>query len=684
MDTSNNKLISNKAFVIILAIASILLSVITMSPDSAPKYEFTEGLPWMYDELIAPFNFSIQKSDEQMQEEIDSLKKAFMPYYALNPDKEAEMVGKFDKYFKDSLQTLVSANTSGELKERLTFLYDSGIIGPDELESLNGSQTEYIRSYSGNSSALLRKELLFTPKTAYGYLMNLTIPETERLALNRSHLEEFIVPNLKYDVSRTEDELKSQEEQISKYAGMVMANQKIIGRGDIVDKTKYQIIDSYMDIVSRQEKAVTFDILTWSGLLLYVTIAFVILSLFLFLYRSDIIDSRATVTFLFSTITIFTVFTNLYMRYSAWSVYLIPTTMLALMLRIFIDSRTAVMGYSTYLLVCSINALVPYDFMFLQLVAGIVAVYSIHELEKRSQLFASVSIILVTYLISWLSIQMIQLDDINNLSWLIPVYLTINCVILLLTYPLLLAIEKIFGFTSNVTLIELSNINNPLLIELAETAQGTFQHSMQVATLAAEAARTIKASTQLARTAALYHDIGKITNPAFFTENQNGVNPHDKLSYEESARIITQHVDDGRRLAIQHHLPESIKNCIVTHHGNGLVKYFYIKYINENPGREADANLFRYTGTNPNTKESAILMMADAVEASSRSLPEYTEDAINNLIDKIIDTQVSEGFFNECPITFKEIAQVKTTFKEKLKTMYHTRISYPTLDKKEQ
>ena len=257
----------------------------------------------------------------------------------------------------------------------------------------------------------------------------------------------------------------------------------------------------------------------------------------------------------------------------------------------------------------------------------------------------------------------------------------INGLLLLFTYPLLFILEKTFGFTSNVTLVELSNINNKLMRQMSEVAPGTFQHSLQLANLTAAAANRIDANSQLVRTGAMYHDIGKMLNPAFFTENQSGVNPHDQLDFRQSAQIVISHVTDGLKLADKYNLPQVIKDFISTHHGKGLTKYFYISYQNAHPGEEVDKEMFRYPGPNPFTKEQAILMMADSVEAASRSLPQYTEESISALVEKIIDSQVQEGYFKECPITFKDIATVKAVFKEKLKTMYHTRISYPELKK---
>ena len=308
------------------------------------------------------------------------------------------------------------------------------------------------------------------------------------------------------------------------------------------------------------------------------------------------------------------------------------------------------------------------------------AIFNLRELSRRSQLFLSAFLVVLVSIAIFFAYEFFTEEDISKIDFSIPVYLIINGILLLFTYPLFFIIEKTFGYTSNVTLVELSDVNNNLLRKLSETAPGTFQHSMQVANLATEAANKLGANAQLVRTGALYHDIGKMENPAFFTENQlGGVNPHKNLSFEQSAKVVISHVTDGLKLAEKNNLPTIVKDFISTHHGKGKTKYFYISWKNEHPGEEPDENVFTYPGPNPTTKEQAILMMADAVEAASRSLPEYTEESISNLVEKIIDSQVTEGYFRDCPLTFREIGQVKATFKEKLTTIYHTRISYPEL-----
>lgn len=368
--------------------------------------------------------------------------------------------------------------------------------------------------------------------------------------------------------------------------------------------------------------------------------------------------------------------------HSIFNVYILPYAMLPIIIRVFLDSRTAFLTHVITILICSIALRFPHEFILTQLAAGLVAIFSLRELSQRSQLFRTALLVILTYAAVYFAFELITENDLAKLNVRMYTYFIINGILLLFAYPLLFLLEKTFGFTSNVTLVELSNINNDLLRQMSETVPGTFQHSMQVANLAAEAAIRIGAKSQLVRTGALYHDIGKMENPAFFTENQSGgINPHKNLNYEQSAQVVINHVTDGLKLAEKYNLPKVIKDFISTHHGRGKTRFFYISWKNEHPGEEPDDEKFTYPGPNPFSKETAILMMADAVEAASRSLPEYTEESISNLVEKIIDSQIEEGYFKECPITFKDIATVKAVFKEKLKTIYHTRISYPELKK---
>lgn len=666
---------SNRILLLVLSLVSVLLTVYFMPASHKENYIYNVGKPWTYDVLIAPFSFSIEKSDDVWQAEADSVRSFFAPYFSRNTNVSENALSEFDRFYSDSLSKIVWEESYRIVRSRLERVYRDGIVSAADEEILSGK--ELFRVYEGNTSSFVRTSTVRSVRDAYSYVTNADIYAYDRYTLLEHNLENYIQPNIIYDASRSEADLAAQLDEISHYRGMVVADQKIIDQGEIVDEQKSQIIKSYLDIVNDRNASKRFQLLTWGGRFVFVIVCFLALFIYLRLYRMDDIDSRSILYFLFGSISLFTVGVGLFCQYSNWSIFLFPCAMLAIMLRIFLDSRTAFTGYMIFVLSTSLIVSMPYEYVLLQLIAGLTGIYTLKELSQRSQILRTCMLIFVAYSLVWSSIQMTQLEKISDIDPWIFLYFALNCIFILLLYPLLFVIEKMFGFTSNVTLIELSNINNPLLRELAEKAPGTFQHSMQVSTLASEAATRIKANPQLVRTAALYHDIGKMDDAPFFTENQSGVNPHDKLTPQESARIIISHVENGLALAEKAGLPESIRGFISSHHGKGVARYFYIKNAQAHPGEEPNPNDFSYPGPNPYSKETAVLMMADAVEAASRSLKEYTEESISNLVDKIIDTQVEEGYFQDCPISWQEIKKVKETFKEKLRTMYHTRISYP-------
>ena len=409
----------------------------------------------------------------------------------------------------------------------------------------------------------------------------------------------------------------------------------------------------------------------------------VLLSVFLtyiMLYRRDYIDKMRPMFFSLSLILLFSVVTSYVQQPNEQNVYVVPFAIVAIFVRVFLDSRTAFVMMLLIIGICSLSIHGSYEFMMLEIVSSLTAIYSLKELTSRSQLFRSVFLVIAVTALIKLGYDLSQGFFLSTLdvSWYIRI--AINGVLLLFAYPLMLLFEKVFGFISSVTLVELSNVNTPLLRRLSKEAQGTFNHSMQVANLATEVASKLEANVQLVRTAALYHDIGKLNNPVFFTENQVGVNPHDNLPEEQSAQIIIRHVTDGVDMADKYGLPSVIRECIATHHGRSKTKYFYINYVNKHPNEPVNEELFTYPGPNPHTKEQAILMMADSVEAASRSLSEITEEGLRKLVDSIVDHQMKEGFFRDCPITFRDVAVAKDVLVANLKTIYHTRISYPTLN----
>ena len=459
--------------------------------------------------------------------------------------------------------------------------------------------------------------------------------------------------------------------------GVVVKGQKIVDRGEIVTEKIYRIIESYKRENDRRSMD-SENRISLLGQILYVAILMICFTIYLSLYRKDYFEKPRSLAMLYAFIVLFALLTALFVRNTFIHVYILPFAMVPIFIRVFMDSRTAFMTHITLVFICAIMLQHPFEFVVLQAVAGLVAISSLRELSQRSQLFKTAIIVTLSTMAVNLAFDWMQATTLTQIDFSSYNYLIANGIALLFAYPLLYLIEKAFNFTSDITLIELSNTNSPLLRRMSEVAPGTFNHSIQVANLAGEIANKIDARAQLVRTGALYHDIGKLSNPIYFTENQSGINTHEMLSDIESAQIIISHVTEGIKMADKNNLPKVIRDFIATHHGLGKAKFFYIRYKNEHPKEPVDDLLFTYPGPNPFTREQACLMMADSVEAASRSLQDYTEQSIRELVERIIDGQVAEGYFRECPITFRDIQYAKTVLIEKLKTIYHTRVSYPS------
>ena len=666
----------------LIFIATVSVIVYFLPNEGKFNYQFDINKPWKYGLLQASFDFPIYKNDIQVQKEQDSILADYQPYFQIDKEAEKNVLSKLrEDYNKTLRHSLPGTDYVRYIERTLKALYEDGIIAGNDLKRMEEDSIIAIRLVDKNVATSRFIDQLYTVKEAYEYLLNADTTHYKKKILQQCNLNDYITPNLVYDEEKSEAAQKDLLSNISWANGFVLNGQKIIDRGEIVDEQTYNILESLRKEWEKRSDSVQEKRLTLAGQILYVGIFLFCFMAYLELFRADYYERKGTLTLLFALIVFFPVLSSIMVEQNLSSIYVVPFAMIPIIVRVFLDSRTAFMAHVTIILLCSITLRFPHEFILLQVVAGMVAIYSLRELSQRSQLLRTALVVFISYALLYFAFELIHEDDLTKLNTRMYIYFMINGILLLFAYPLLFLLEKIFGFTSDVTLVELSNINNSLLREMSEGAPGTFQHSLQMANLAAAAANKIGGKSQLVRTGALYHDIGKMVNPAFFTENQSGVNPHKSLSYEQSAQVIISHITDGLKLAEKHNLPKVIKDFISTHHGRGLTKYFYISYKNEHPDEEVDQEKFRYPGPNPFTKEQAVLMMADSVEAASRSLPEYTEESISTLVDKIIDTQVSEGYFKECPITFKDIATVKALFKEKLKTMYHTRISYPELRK---
>ena len=680
--TSKRFSYKNLIYKSLIFIATVSVIVYFLPNEGKFNYQFDINKPWKYGLLQASFDFPIYKNDLQVQKEQDSILADYQPYFQIDKEAEKNVLSKLrEDYNKTLRHSLPGTDYVRYIERTLKALYEDGIIAGNDLKRMEEDSIIAIRLVDKNVATSRFIDQLYTVKEAYEYLLNADTAHYKKKILQQCNLNDYITPNLVYDEEKSEDEQKDLLSNISWANGFVLNGQKIIDRGEIVDEQTYNILESLRKEWEKRSDSVQEKRLTLAGQILYVGIFLFCFMAYLELFRADYYERKGTLTLLFALIVFFPVLSSIMVEQNLSSIYVVPFAMIPIIVRVFLDSRTAFMAHVTIILLCSITLRFPHEFILLQVVAGMVAIYSLRELSQRSQLLRTALVVFISYALLYFAFELIHEDDLTKLNTRMYIYFMINGILLLFAYPLLFLLEKTFGFTSDVTLVELSNINNSLLREMSEVAPGTFQHSLQMANLAAAAANKIGGKSQLVRTGALYHDIGKMVNPAFFTENQSGVNPHKSLSYEQSAQVIISHITDGLKLAEKHNLPKVIKDFISTHHGRGLTKYFYISYKNEHPDEEVDQEKFRYPGPNPFTKEQAVLMMADSVEAASRSLPEYTEESISTLVDKIIDTQVSEGYFKECPITFKDIATAKALFKEKLKTMYHTRISYPELKK---
>ena len=665
----------------LLVIVTVAIVVWIMPHDNTNLFHVEQGKPWKYAELTAPFDFPIYKAESVVKHERDSIMKEYEPYYKYNVEIERQMVHKFTTDYADGIPNVPDDYIS-IISNRLHSLYQQGIMESKEYETLRSDTTNMINIVNKKQATSVSILEVYSAKRAYEQLFMDEKLIPMRAALQKCNLNNYIIPNLTYDQERSETSRNELMASIPLASGLVQKGQKIVDRGEIVTDRTYRIIDSYVRENDRRNQDKTQNQISLIGQILYVSVLMICFTLYLSLYRKDYFENSRNAAMLYTFIVIFALLTALFVRNTFIHVYILPYAMVPIFIRIFMDSRTAFMTHTTMVLICANMLQHPFEFTVVELVAGLVAITSLRELSKRSQLFRTALIITLACVIVNLAFDWTKATALSQIDYSIYNYLIFNGIALLFAYPLLYLIEKTFGFTSDITLIELSNTNSPLLRRMSEIAPGTFNHSIQVANLAGEIANKIGAKAQLVRTGALYHDIGKLANPIYYTENQSGIDPHEMLTDIESAQIIISHVTEGLKMADKEGLPKVIRDFIATHHGLGKTKFFYIRYKNEHPDEPVDDLLFTYPGPNPFTREHACLMMADSVEAASRSLPDYTEQSIRGLVEKIIDTQVAEGYFRECPITFRDIQYAKTVLIEKLKTIYHTRISYPS-EKKE-
>jgi len=678
--------IRTRVFVPLLFVLAVLLITYLFPRQGSFKYSFNEGRPWQYGLLTAPFDFPIYKTTEQLQAEQDSILLFYEPYFEIDGKIEKNALADFDAdvNLKERLSSL-PADYKLYIRNKLQEVYKKGIMRSEDYDRISASTTGGLRIKEGNMAASRKIESFYTIRSAYEKVIADTPGTMDAEALKATDINDYIRENVVYDAATSEKAEKEFIQQVDISHGMVQQGQRIIDQGEIVDAHTYNILSSLKRVTEERSGSAAKNSGMVVGQLMLILLMFGSFYMYLLFFRPNEYRNRKHVLFMLLLIVIFLLLTAVTVRFELFSVFILPYAIVTILIRTFIDSRTALFASLITIILSSLMVPFPFEFIVIQMSVAMASIFMLKELTERSQLIRSSFFILLTYILVYLGLTLYQEGSIKEANWLMLIYFLINFIFIMFSYTLVYLVEQSFGFISGVSLVELSNINKPLLKELSEKAPGTFQHSLQVSNLGMAAAAKLGANASLIRTGALYHDIGKMGNPAFFTENQTpGMNPHAGLPFEESARIIINHVKDGVKIAQKYNVPQQIIDFIETHHGTSMPKYFYVSWKNANPGKEANEADFRYPGPNPFTREQAIMMMADAVEASSRSLSEYTEESIRGLVDKIIDGQLFDGYFKMAPITFRDIQTVKDVFVEKLQTVYHSRIAYPELRQEEQ
>lgn len=679
---------------------SIVLVTYLMPREGKFRYEYQKGRPWMHDVLIAPMDFPVYKTEAELGRERDSALASFSPWFDYDTSLVNYQLSNFNSYFNEMRLSNIGTENElsssdhemirSELESIIERVYETGIYELNEFTENLLSQDKNIMLVRGNIAERVKLDELFTHKEAYEFVRNqrLTLQDeiSDRVSsnvsrfLNAISLGDFIKPNVSYNEARSTAEKNNLLKDISLTRGMVQEGELIISKGELVNNYRYRVLESFRQEYGERIGAYN----SWLfilGQVLIVSACFLILFLFLYHFRREVLDSYLKTLFILILLLVFVALARIVIMLPGISVYLIPLALIPIIIRTFYDPRLALFILLVTLMITGFIVPNSFEFIFLNFLGAVVVIFTLTNTYRRGKLFFSASMVFLTFSLVYFGIGIIQEGDVDEINWSNYAWFAGNAGLLLLSYPLIYLFEKTFGFLSDATLFELCDTNQPLLRELAEKAPGSFQHSMQVANLAEEAARSVGANPLLVRAGALYHDIGKVTGSEYFTENQSEqFNPHDSLEPEKSAEIIIGHIKKGLDLAKKHSLPQQIIDFIRTHQGTTRAYFFYRQYKDRYPERDITPGDFSYPGPKPFTKEQAILMMADAVEASSRSLKEYSEEKIRKLVDSIIDNQMEEGQFTLAPITFRDISRIKDTFVSRLNTIYHARIEYP--DKK--
>lgn len=664
---------NNKALIITLMfVAAAALMIYFMPRDNRNRYAYEENRPWSYSLLTAPFDITVYRDSATVKRMTDSVDRAFIPVFRRDEAVQARILGAIEASHN------LSRQTKAQLSRTVTELYDQGIVSFEIGAAIARGDLPEVKFNENNVSRSRPTEQFRSRRDAYALLDSLFHDSPERPVIQSLGLSSLLLPNIVRDDRASDQYRETLLQPIVSGIGVVQQGEKIIDRGDIVTPQIYQVLKTYEATLDRKAlDSSSEQLYTLLGQLLYVAVVMCLLVFYFHLYYPDQLSNAKAMAALMVLMVGFFIFAVALGKSFVSGLYIEPLAILAIVVLVFFDARTAFFVYTMEVLLCSVLSAFTLEYIFIEITAGAAVVFSLKELSKRSHLLRSALIAFVAYSLGYVAVELMSAGNFSALSGKLFGYFAINAVLISFAYILIFIFEKVFGMISVVTLVELADINNPLLSELSTECPGTFQHSLSVSNLASEAAKRIGANVQLVRAGALYHDVGKIDNPAFFTENQHGVNPHDLITPLQSARIITGHIPDGLRRADHAKLPQVIKDLIAQHHGRGTARYFLTMEQRAHPDQEVDPEPFTYPGPDPQTREASLLMMADTVEAASRSLTDHSEEAISALVNRLIDAQVAEGRHSQSPLSFRDIATIKQTFISRLRTMFHARISYP-------
>lgn len=651
-------------------------------------YEYSEGQSWTYEDLIAPFDFPITKSKTQFADELKELSGQIPPYYRYDPQVEKAVLKLFESKFQDEFSNISNQNTYPEViafpgkykafgSALLSKIYRNGILELAPEHQLKGS-AYVIEMLQDNVQLTRTVGSMLTVQTAFDFITD-TLPHSDLSEPDflLPVFEDLFRPNVFFDKALTDTVIRETSESLQEFSGLVQQGEIIVKKGERITATQFQKLQSYQNLIESDTNQSKRPFIIYGGYLLVLILVVGVYLVYLRTYLPHILQKLHLLTFIMVWFAVYGYLVFAFSQTGHLSSYILPFCIVPVVVKTFFTDRLAFFTHVVNVLICSSISSLGFEFIFLQVLAGIVAVLTTADARNWTKFFNAIFFIFLTYTLAYVGLTLASKGNFTLLDWEVILLLMVNGLLTMLAFPLIPLLGKIFGFTTSISLVEFSDMNRPLLQELALKAPGTLQHSLQVGNLCEAAAQTIGANPLLVKVGALYHDIGKTIHPEFFIENQSGNTPHEGYSHMESTKIIIEHVTEGAVLAKKNRLPKELIDFILTHHGTTRVEYFYRNFLKSNPNQTVDEADFRYPGPKPRTKEQTIMMLADSIEAASRSMKNPTGEELTDLVEKIIDYKIKDDQLSESSLTFEELVKCKETFKKMLLSIYHIRVEYP-------